>query len=178
MKLPNDCPSHGQYDATHESCPTCENEKEEYKKEYVAAGIARAVEKGLSAVTILTNGKVNEVLSPSELSLETLQDIVGGYIEVVARIEQPLDGKDFGDTAALIIGNEEARVHALPINMAGTIWLRSHGIMHILHGDLVVVGQKSDDCDFSDCPAQAIEEIPRLWQPPHFEIVTAKEESQ
>lgn len=69
------------------------------------------------------------------LSLDKLQDLVGGYIEIVraSRIA-PL----------VMIVNEEGRLLNLPLNKNATAWQSVHGFQQIV-GDVVVMCQQGED---------------------------------
>jgi hypothetical protein len=116
----------------------------------------------INAAIIRTNGQVEQKAIPN--TLEAAQEAVGGYIEIVAKI-------GYSDCFAVLVGDEEARLKELPINMPGTLWTGSHGMKSVLHGDLLVVGQAPKSEEFCDCPEAAADQIPRLWQPASFEVI-------
>jgi len=74
-------------------------------------------------------------LSEKKPTLEKLQEIVGGYIQVV----------DLEDNKQMIV-NEEGALLDLYINTKATLLARRQGIpMHdyIIYGDVVVLGDKA-----------------------------------
>ncbi len=122
----------------------------------------------LEAVVIKTNGKVEQKTILKAVESEALQGLVGGLLEIVAKV-------GFDDRYAVLIGNEEAKCgEGLPINMAGTLWMNAHGMEQIIHGDLVVVGEKpKSEGEICDYPEAAFNQIPKLWEEPKIEVFTA-----
>lgn len=77
--------------------------------------------------------------------LESLQAVVGGYIELWA-----IDG------AAAFLCNEEGRLNGMPLNRFVTL---SDGTVWDIYGPILVVGTDDAAEDFTDLP----EEAAALW---------------
>jgi len=114
----------------------------------------------VEACFVRTNGKIEKLLVSS---LEDYQQAVGGLIEPIGKI-------GFHDCFGVVIGDEEARCTEKPINMPVTLWLNSHNISQIVHGDILIVGQIPKEEDWSDCPEQVYAQLPKLWHDPEFHV--------
>lgn len=89
-------------------------------------------------ITIKTDGSVTETDITAPPSLETLQEIVGGYIEAVPYFNS------YGGEPCVAFCNEEGKLDGLPVNEVATAaWgevLAKHGgLFDLLVGDIVIV---------------------------------------
>ena len=81
------------------------------------------------ATIIMANGLTKDIepKNGSDFQLEELQEIVGGYIEVIYLN---------GNGGRLMVCNEEGKLNGLPYNEKAT-WLYGHGNDHVV-GDVLV----------------------------------------
>lgn len=77
----------------------------------------------------------NLEVNDDKLTLEYMQKVVGGYIEIV-----PLqDGR-------LLVCNEEGKIQGLPENKHATmIWEESYGKTDIIMGNVIITNEKELD---------------------------------
>jgi len=90
---------------------------------------------------IRADGSAETRLLTKAPTLEELQEIVGGYIELVPLFE------NFGDKGCVAFCNEEGKLNGLPINRVATLaWATGggHMVSDVLVGDVVIV-QGDDD---------------------------------
>jgi len=90
----------------------------------------------MSSKIIYTTGDEREIMPQNDkcFSLKEMQDIVGGYIEIVF----------LRDKECMVV-NEEGKIKNLPINGAATEIIKNNGIVDIIMGDVLV------------CPTEMIE---------------------
>ena len=118
------------------------------------------------AKLIRTNGKVEDVQVDG---LQSMQEFVGGYIEVLG-----VDENKFGVSVYI---NEEGRLDELAINMTACLWLMQNNMYpaleHPVHGDVLVLGASDEEGNNTNVPKDI--DIPSLWKEPSFEIITDPE---
>lgn len=80
-----------------------------------------------TAQIIYTNGKTTDVYpkNGTDFSLEELQAVVGGYIELVF----------LGDK--ILVANEEGKLYGLPLNTKATEIIRNYGYNDTIVGNVV-----------------------------------------
>ena len=84
---------------------------------------------------IIRIDETKEIISKDELTLEKMQDIVGGYIQIV-----PLNNKQ------VFVCNEEGKMLDLPFNKEATrIWITSCGMTDIIVGNIILAQNKEID---------------------------------
>lgn len=79
------------------------------------------------AQIIYTSGETKDVYpkNGTDFSLEELQAVVGGYIELVF----------LGDN--ILVANEEGKIYGLPLNTKATVIMRKHGYNDTIVGNVV-----------------------------------------
>lgn len=84
------------------------------------------------AQIIYTNGKTTDVYpkNGTDFSLEELQAVVGGYIELVF----------LGDK--ILVANEEGKLYGLPLNTKATEIIRNYGYNDTIVGNVVYCEKK------------------------------------
>lgn len=81
-----------------------------------------------------SNGSIEEVV-PSNgraYTLDELQKIVGGYIEMVT----PNKG------SKIMIVNEEGKLYRMPLNVKATNWIRRRGVLDFVVGDALIIEEE------------------------------------
>lgn len=76
---------------------------------------------------VINHDGTTQNLPDGELSLEFMQSVVGGYIEI-AHI-----GNDM-----LLVCNEEGKLIGLPFNTAATVFCAAHGFNDTIVGNVII----------------------------------------
>ena len=88
-----------------------------------------------NGIWVKCSGKNENIeFSGDKVTLEEMQKCVGGYIEPIY----------IGGNKIMFV-NEEGKINGLEMNVAATNFLRSHGIPHVIVGDVLVIDSKFVD---------------------------------
>ncbi len=94
--------------------------------------------------------------------LETMQQIVAGYIEVIS---------PYNDGTAIVC-NEEAKIFDLPPNRA--LYDKRKNIVDVICGDFFVVGARPEDEDFSSLTSDQVKKYLNMFRSPEKFLQTEK----
>lgn len=102
--------------------------------------------KKLSAAVIRTDNSID--LLHYEVTLQWLQDMVGGYIEAV----------DVDPDGTVMYCNEEGKLINLPVNVIATELFRaSHGFYDVIMGNVVLIGSDGSTGENADLTPHGFE---------------------
>lgn len=76
---------------------------------------------------VINHDGTTQSLPDGELSLEFMQSVVGGYIEI-AHIGNNM----------LLVCNEEGKLIGLPLNTAATVFCAAHGFNDTIVGNVII----------------------------------------
>jgi hypothetical protein len=101
-------------------------------------------------LVIRANGQI--AVKPYNDGIEEIQQIVGGYVEVVGL-----------DNNTSLWVNEEGKCIGLHPNLFATrLWEKFHGRTDIVVGDVAILGGTDEDGNSMGCPQNVIDEV-RSW---------------